>query len=532
MHATNRAAEDFVPAEYNSSSAAGIIGKQVQTMLNNRILAHRESFCTRVTYGMKSFWWNSSRRKPVPYEVTGLLSRLQPPINEGRQWELLDELRSLVDSVETVDVVGAEDADKCSLQLRLYGAAIYEKYKDEVGKKHIKWKGLTDDGDKTEAAAAMVYGLLTGWQSTPRSIRIAPAGVSAAQTSTAEGPPSEVDREEHQSTDGLIKNIETWIDIKKRVMRHQETGHHQEVENQSTSTYEKHDLGDKYRPAKTNATSKNPPIEEISDDREDVGWSAALLKTLWSSSGSLDEAQPEEDERLPSSAELKPTQNVPSFTPSASDSPGDDGRLWGYLSSARDRMVSAARALAAPEDDAPIRPILLREFGGAVEDVVIAVHVKKCTNVPMMDLIGHADCYVTVQIDTTGIARDGDSSGPRSRTVYNESDPVFNEWVETPPLRAVELLSPNAMLRLTVLDWDIVGSDDLVGTCVYPLYETLQCSGVAPYVLSPLNGQSAYSAGEKPSVNLFVGRDRHQSVEAHEPAVLGTLSTSARLFAG
>lgn len=46
---------------------------------------------------------------------------------------------------------------------------------------------------------------------------------------------------------------------------------------------------------------------------------------------------------------------------------------------------------------------------------------------------------------------------------YNESDPVFNEWVETPPLRAVELLSPNAMLRLTVLDWDIIGSDDLVG---------------------------------------------------------------------
>ncbi|KAF4716416.1 hypothetical protein FOZ63_015330 [Perkinsus olseni] len=333
-------------------------------------------------------------------------------------------------------------------------------------------------------------------RSTPRSIRIAPAGVSAAQTSTAERPPSEVDREEHQSTDGLIKNLDTWIDIKKRVMRHQETGHHQGVENQSSSACKNNDLGDKYRPGKSNATSKNPPMEKTLDDREGVGWSTALLKTWWSSSGSLDEAQPEEDERLPSSAELKPTQNVPS--------PGDDGGLWGYLSSARDRMVSAARALAAPEDDAPIRPILLREFGGAVEDVVIAVHVKKCTKVPMMDLIGHADCYVTVQIDTTGIARDGDSSGPRSRTIYNESDPVFNEWVETPPLRAVELLSPNAMLRLTVLDWDIVGSDDLVGTCVYPLYETLQCSGMAPYVLSPLNGQSAYSAGEKPSVNLFV----------------------------
>ncbi|KAF4710279.1 hypothetical protein FOZ63_013886, partial [Perkinsus olseni] len=157
-------------------------------------------------------------------------------------------------------------------------------------------------------------------RSTPRSIRIAPAGVSAAQTSTAEGQPSEVDREEHQSTDGLINNIETWIDIKKRVMRHQETGHHQEVENQSISTYEKHDLGDKYRPAKTNATSKNPPMEKTLDGREDVSWSTALLKTWWSFSGSLDEAQPEEDERLPSSAELKPTQNVPSSTPSASDS--------------------------------------------------------------------------------------------------------------------------------------------------------------------------------------------------------------------
>ncbi|KAF4727793.1 hypothetical protein FOZ63_032282 [Perkinsus olseni] len=144
--------------------------------LGKRFYTERTSLCPVAIYGTKvhkqagpmrfvTLRWNPRENKLVPYEVVGSSSKKLPALlDEKGQWERLDELRNLVDEAETVDVVGAEDADKCSLQLRVYGEAIYEKYKDEVGKKHIKWEGLTDDEDKTDAAAAMVYGLLTGWQ--------------------------------------------------------------------------------------------------------------------------------------------------------------------------------------------------------------------------------------------------------------------------------------------------------------------------------------------------------------------------------
>lgn len=47
------------------------------------------------------------------------------------------------------------------------------------------------------------------------------------------------------------------------------------------------------------------------------------------------------------------------------------------LSSSSVLRVNAAMALVAPEDDQILRETLLREFGGGVEEVVIAVYIKR-----------------------------------------------------------------------------------------------------------------------------------------------------------
>ncbi|KAF4677666.1 hypothetical protein FOL47_000126 [Perkinsus chesapeaki] len=318
-----------------------------------------------------------------------------------------------------------------------------------------------------------------------------------------EGPPIPAAPEESTPTAKLLQDMDTWMSIKNRILY----SHKREATNQlpagramqKVSDTSPEHLVDRTGVALRESGGNDGEVIRVGEQHygdlkeKKEGWASTLLNRWWPSSHGEDTIKPDV-----SSVHDKGHANE--TVGSTTDNQG----FWEYFNSAKDIMTTAAKAFTATVDNTPLRAVLLREFGGAVEELIIAVHIKKCTNVPSMDLIGHADCYVTVQVDTTGIARDGDSSGPRSKTIYNDSDPVFNDCVETKPLRAVELLSPNAMLRLTVLDWDIIRSDDLVGTCVYPLYETLQCSGVAPYVLSPLNGYEAQSATSGPSAKLFV----------------------------
>lgn len=83
--------------------------------------------------------------------------------------------------------------------------------------------------------------------------------------------------------------------------------------------------------------------------------------------------------------------------------------------------------------------------------VLVRVYVVKGTELHPMDLNGKADPYVVLQLGSKRVS-------DKDNYVSKQLNPVFGKCFE------IEATFPqDSMLTVQVLDWDLVGSDDLIG---------------------------------------------------------------------
>lgn len=83
--------------------------------------------------------------------------------------------------------------------------------------------------------------------------------------------------------------------------------------------------------------------------------------------------------------------------------------------------------------------------------VLVRVYVIKATDLHPMDLNGKADPYVVLHLGSKRIS-------DKEHYVSKQLNPVFGKCFE------IEATFPqDSMLNIQVLDWDLVGSDDLIG---------------------------------------------------------------------
>ncbi|XP_055712780.1 otoferlin-like isoform X2 [Phlebotomus papatasi] len=126
------------------------------------------------------------------------------------------------------------------------------------------------------------------------------------------------------------------------------------------------------------------------------------------------------------------------------DSAEDENRVVGFFKGAikvyklpMEKGIEPAFAPTLPTND-PIH-------------VLVRVYVIKATDLHPMDLNGKADPYVVLQLGSKRIS-------DKDNYVSKQLNPVFGKCFE------VEATFPqDSMLTLQVLDWDLVGSDDLIG---------------------------------------------------------------------
>lgn len=126
------------------------------------------------------------------------------------------------------------------------------------------------------------------------------------------------------------------------------------------------------------------------------------------------------------------------------DSAEDENRIVGYFKGAIKvsrlpvpKGIEPAFAPTLPTND-PIH-------------VLVRVYVVKATDLHPMDLNGKADPYVVLQLGNKRVS-------DKENYVSKQLNPVFGKCFE------IEATFPqDSMLTIQVLDWDLVGSDDLIG---------------------------------------------------------------------
>ena len=83
--------------------------------------------------------------------------------------------------------------------------------------------------------------------------------------------------------------------------------------------------------------------------------------------------------------------------------------------------------------------------------VLVRVYIVKATDLHPMDLNGKADPYVVLQLGNKKIS-------DKENYVSKQLNPVFGKCFE------IECCFPqDSMLTVQIFDWDLVGSDDLIG---------------------------------------------------------------------
>lgn len=83
--------------------------------------------------------------------------------------------------------------------------------------------------------------------------------------------------------------------------------------------------------------------------------------------------------------------------------------------------------------------------------VLVRVYIVKATDLHPMDLNGKADPYVVLQLGSKKIS-------DKENYVSKQLNPVFGKCFE------IECCFPqDSMLTVQIFDWDLVGSDDLIG---------------------------------------------------------------------
>lgn len=126
------------------------------------------------------------------------------------------------------------------------------------------------------------------------------------------------------------------------------------------------------------------------------------------------------------------------------DSREDENRIVGFFKGSITvfklpipREIEPTFALTLPTND-PIH-------------VLVRVYIVKASDLHPMDLNGKADPYVVLQLGSKRIS-------DKENYISKQLNPVFGKCFE------IEATFPqDSMLTIQVLDWDLVGSDDLIG---------------------------------------------------------------------
>lgn len=126
------------------------------------------------------------------------------------------------------------------------------------------------------------------------------------------------------------------------------------------------------------------------------------------------------------------------------DSTEDENRIVGFFKGA----VKVYK-LPLPKDNEPT-------FAPTIPTndpihVLVRVYIVKATDLHPMDLNGKADPYVVLQLGSKRVS-------DKDNYVSKQLNPVFGKCFE------IEATFPqDSLLNIQVLDWDLVGSDDLIG---------------------------------------------------------------------
>jgi hypothetical protein len=126
------------------------------------------------------------------------------------------------------------------------------------------------------------------------------------------------------------------------------------------------------------------------------------------------------------------------------DSTEDENRIVGYFKGSIkvyrlpvEKAMEPAFAPSLPLND-PIH-------------VLVRVYIVKATDLHPMDLNGKADPYVVLQLGSKKIS-------DKENYISKQLNPVFGKCFE------IECCFPqDSMLTVQIFDWDLVGSDDLIG---------------------------------------------------------------------
>ncbi|CRK93099.1 CLUMA_CG006578, isoform A [Clunio marinus] len=161
------------------------------------------------------------------------------------------------------------------------------------------------------------------------------------------------------------------------------------------------------------------------------------------------------------------------------DSMEDENRIVGYFKGSIkvyrlpvDKTMEPAFAPSLPLND-PIH-------------VLVRVYIVKATDLHPMDLNGKADPYVVLQLG-------GKKISDKDNYVSKQLNPVFGKCFE------IECCFPqDSMLTVQIFDWDLVGSDDLIGETKIDLENRFYSKHRALCGLSKKYEDTGYNAWRDP----------------------------------
>lgn len=126
------------------------------------------------------------------------------------------------------------------------------------------------------------------------------------------------------------------------------------------------------------------------------------------------------------------------------DSSEDENRIVGFFKGS----ITVFRLPIAREIEPSFAPTL--PTNDPIH-VLVRVYIVKATDLHPMDLNGKADPYVVLQLGSKRVS-------DKENYVSKQLNPVFGKCFE------IEATFPqDSVLTVQVLDWDLVGSDDLIG---------------------------------------------------------------------
>jgi C2 domain len=156
--------------------------------------------------------------------------------------------------------------------------------------------------------------------------------------------------------------------------------------------------------------------------------------------------------------------------------------------------------LLLPEDPR-IKQIIPSVFGGDLNRLKFKIKLISASDVPPMDwLTSSSDVYAEVSLirGVQGLNTGKLDALPTlvekkaSSIQYINLNPIWNEFIDLNEVEIIPVLA-DALLHLSLWDYDTLASNDPIGYCTAPLIDALEISGICPFPLCPIQNLSPVS---------------------------------------